>query len=93
MAFELLADVAASLADLKRNPMRVIREGAGEAVVILHRNKPAFYAVPPALYEAMLEAIDDAHLAKIVRARHDDFTEHVDIDSLIAQTKVSGLEK
>ncbi|WP_313225980.1 type II toxin-antitoxin system Phd/YefM family antitoxin [Stutzerimonas chloritidismutans] len=67
MPFALLADVAASIADLKRSPMRVIREGAGEAVVILHRNKPAFYAVPPALYEAMLEAIDH----EVVRKRRD----------------------
>jgi len=59
MAFAVLTDVAASIADLKRNPMGVISEGAGEAVLILHRNKPAFYAVPPALYEAMLEVVDD----------------------------------
>lgn len=63
MAFAVLTDVAASIVDLKRNPMRVIREGAGEAVLILHRNKPAFYAVPPSLYEAMLEVVDDARLA------------------------------
>ncbi len=87
MAFELLADVAASLADLKRNPMRVIREGAGEAVVIVHRNKPAFYAVPPALYEAMLEIADDAHLTEVVRARRDEPTVRADIDGLITLVK------
>lgn len=57
MTFPCSADVAASITNLKRNPMRVIHEGAGEAVLILHRNKPAFYAVPPALYEAMLNEI------------------------------------
>lgn len=87
MAFELLADVAASTTDLKRNPMRVIREGAGEAVVILHRNRPAFYAVPPALYEALLEVVDDAHLAEIARARRDERTVRLDIDKLIALEK------
>lgn len=87
MAFELLADVAASTTDLKRNPMRVIREGAGEAVVILHRNRPAFYAVPPALYEALLEVVDDAHLAGIARARRDEHTVRIDIDELIALGK------
>ena len=54
MPVTLLADVAASITDLEK-PTRVIREGAGEAVVILRRNKPTSYAVPPALYEAMLE--------------------------------------
>jgi antitoxin StbD len=87
MAFELLADVAASTTDMKRNPMRVIREGAGEAVVILHRNRPAFYAVPPALYEALLEVVDDAHLAEIARARRDERTVRLDIDELIALEK------
>ncbi|WP_083674911.1 type II toxin-antitoxin system Phd/YefM family antitoxin [Stutzerimonas balearica] len=62
MAFELLANIAASITELRKHPMRIICEGSGEAVVILRRNKPAFYAVPPALYEAMLDIIDDAHL-------------------------------
>ncbi|WP_031297119.1 MULTISPECIES: type II toxin-antitoxin system Phd/YefM family antitoxin [Stutzerimonas stutzeri subgroup] len=87
MAFKVLADVAASTTDLKRNPMRVIREGAGEAVVILHRNRPAFYAVPPALYEALLEVVDDAHLAEIARARRDERAVRLDIDELIALGK------
>ncbi len=74
MTFKLMANVGASITELKRNPMRVIREGAGEAVVIVHRNKPTFYAVPPALYEAMLDVIDDAHLAAVVRARRTEST-------------------
>ncbi|MCG6540322.1 type II toxin-antitoxin system Phd/YefM family antitoxin [Pseudomonas sp. KSR10] len=87
MAFEVLADVAASTNNLKRNPMRFIREGAGEAVVIPHRNRPAFYAVPPALYEALLVAVDDAHLAEIARARRDERAVRLDIDELIALGK------
>lgn len=87
MPFALLADVAASITDLKRSPMRVIREGGGEAVIILHQNKPVFYAVPPALYEAMLKVVDDAHLAQAVRARRDEPTARLDIDGLIEQGK------
>lgn len=82
MAFELLANIAASITELRKHPMRVIREGSGEAVVILHRNKPAFYAVPPALYEAMLDIIDDAHLIEVARARQADLTVPLDINSL-----------
>lgn len=85
MSFALLADVAASITDLKRSPMRVIREGGGEAVMILHQNKPAFYAVPPELYEAMLEMVDDIRLAEVVRARRDEFTVQLDIDELITK--------
>lgn len=85
MAYAVLADVAASITDLKKDPMGTIREGGGETVVILNRNEPAFYAVPPALYEAMLEMIDDARLAEVVRERRGEHTVRVDIDDLIAQ--------
>nr|WP_313127623.1 type II toxin-antitoxin system Phd/YefM family antitoxin [Stutzerimonas nitrititolerans] len=87
MTFELMADVGASITELKRNPMRVIHEGAGEAVVIIHQNKPAFYAVPPALYEAMLDVIDDAHLVGALRARHADFPVHPELNRLISKSK------
>ncbi|WP_179059519.1 type II toxin-antitoxin system Phd/YefM family antitoxin [Pseudomonas taiwanensis] len=85
MPFQILADVAASVTDLKRDPMGTIREGHGETVVILNRNEPAFYAVPPARYQAMLELIDDLRLAELVRARQGEPTVAVDIDELIAQ--------
>lgn len=85
MTFTLLANVAASIDELKRNPMRIIREGAGETVLIIHRNKPAFYAVPPALYEAMFDAIDDANLAEVMHSRRDEPTVQLDIDDLTDQ--------
>ncbi len=83
MTFAVLADVAASVTDFKRDPMGTIHEGGGEAVVILNRNEPAFYAVPPALYEAMLEAIGDSHLADIVRKRRGESTTRFNIDDII----------
>ena len=49
--------------------MGIMREGAGETIVMIDRNQPTFYGVPPACYEAMLELIDDLRLAEIVRAR------------------------
>ena len=85
MTFPVLADVAASVTELKRDPMGTIRAGGGETVVILNRNEPAFYAVPPARYEAMLELIDDLRLAETVRARRGEPTVRVDIDDLIAE--------
>lgn len=85
MTFAVLADVAASVTDLKKDPMGTIREGGGETVVILNRNEPAFYAVPPARYEAMLELIDDLQLADLIRKRRGEPTERVDIDDLIAE--------
>ncbi|WP_176476378.1 type II toxin-antitoxin system Phd/YefM family antitoxin [Pseudomonas indica] len=90
MTFPILADVAASVTDLKRDPMGTIREGHGETVVILNRNEPAFYAVPPARYQAMLELIDDMRLAELVRARQGEPTVSVDVDDLIAQASAGA---
>lgn len=88
MTFPVLADVAASVTDLKKDPMGTIREGNGETVVILNRNEPAFYAVPPALYEAMLEMIDDMSLAETIRARRDESSIEVNIDELLQQGSI-----
>ncbi|GAA6132791.1 type II toxin-antitoxin system Phd/YefM family antitoxin [Halopseudomonas sabulinigri] len=91
MAFQILAEVAASVTDLKRDPMGTLREGHGKPVVILNRNEPAFYAVPPALYEAMLDQLDDLKLAELVRSRLGEPTVAVDIDDLIAEAGGTGV--
>jgi antitoxin StbD len=83
LTYTVLADVAASVTELKKDPMGVLREGGGDAVVILNRNEPAFYAVPPALYEEMLDMIDDVRLAEIVRSRSGDPTVRVNLNDLI----------
>ena len=47
----------ASISDLKKNPTEVALSGDCEAVAILNRNKPAFYCVPPELYQRMIDAL------------------------------------
>ncbi|MEO1828339.1 MAG: type II toxin-antitoxin system Phd/YefM family antitoxin [Pseudomonas sp.] len=91
MAFQILAEVAASVTDLKRDPMGTLREGHGKPVVILNRNEPAFYAVPAKLYEAMLEQLDDIKLEELVRSRLGEPTIAVDIDDLIADAGGAGV--
>lgn len=68
----LLANLSASMTKLKKDPMGIIRDSLGETVVILHNNEPAFYAVPPAQYEMMMQLIDDIHLTDIVKQRQND---------------------
>lgn len=82
MPFRILAHTAASITDLKRNPMGTVQEGEGDAVVILNRNEPAFYCVPPALYAYLMELAEDAELAKIVEARKNGDTVEVNLDDL-----------
>ncbi len=91
MTFPILADVAVSLADFQRDPMEVIREGFEEAVLVLEDDQPAFYAVPPAQYLAMLELVDDLHLAELVCHRCGEPAVTVDIDCLIDEAANTGI--
>ena len=71
MSFHILTKTAASITDLKRNPMGTVNAGEGEAVAILNRNEPAFYCVPPAVYAYLLELVEDAELNRIADERED----------------------
>ena len=86
----LLADVSASVTELKKDPMGIIRGGLGETVVILNRNEPAFYAVPPEQYELMMQLIDDTYLAELVKQRQDEPVHMVNIDDLIQKSTPTG---
>lgn len=82
MPFQILSRTAASITDLKRNPMGTVSEGGGEAVAILNRNEPAFYCVPPELYARLLELAEDAELALIAEERKNGDTVEVSLDDL-----------
>ncbi len=55
-----------SISDLKKNPSGVISQSNGEPVAILNHNRPTAYLVPAATFEAILEHLDDADLARLV---------------------------
>ncbi|ALX96914.1 MULTISPECIES: type II toxin-antitoxin system Phd/YefM family antitoxin [Serratia] len=79
MAFQILTTIAASITDLKKNPMGTVADGEGEAVAILNRNEPAFYCVPPELYAYYRELAEDAELNRIADERMED-AEFVSVD-------------
>ena len=72
MANIVLANVAASVSELKRNPMGTVAAGEGFPVVILNRNEPAFYCVPVKAYEALMEKLEDLELNALAEARMSD---------------------
>lgn len=82
MPYPILTDIAASVTELKANPMKVAASGDGMPVAILNRNEPAFYCVPAEAYEAMLEMIDDHELLKIVRKRQSEKSIPLDLNEL-----------
>ena len=82
MVHTVLADVTTSISELKKNPMAVIEQGEGFPVAVLNRNKPVFYCVPAAAYEALMDKLEDIELAAIVEARKDQEEIAVDINEL-----------
>lgn len=82
MTHQIFTDMAASISELKANPMKVVASGEGMPVAILNRNEPAFYCVPSAAYEAMMDLIDDIELLKIVKDRQHELSVKVDLDEL-----------
>ena len=82
MAYALLARTAASVSELKKNPMGTVAAGDGFAVAILNRNEPAFYCIPAKAYEALLERLEDAELNAVADARRDQAVIKITLDDL-----------
>jgi antitoxin StbD len=82
MTTRILTEAAASISELKANPMKVALSADGEPVAVLNRNEPAFYCVPAAAYESLMDHIDDLELLAIAETRKHDKTVKVDINDL-----------
>jgi antitoxin StbD len=69
MPSQILADVAASVSELKKNPMATVASGEGFPVAILNHNEPVFYCVPAAAYASLMNKLEDMELAAMVKER------------------------
>lgn len=80
----IYADFSISMSEFKRNPAQVLRSAGEKPVAVLSHNRPAFYMVTPALFEALVERLADRDLVELVRSRlamKEDAIE-VDLDQL-----------
>ncbi|NMH60333.1 type II toxin-antitoxin system Phd/YefM family antitoxin [Alteromonas ponticola] len=82
MTARVLAEVAASITELKANPMKVASSGYGDPVAILNRNKPAFYCVPADAYEKMMDRLEDLDLFQLFEERKGEESISVSLDDL-----------
>ena len=82
MAHQILTETAASISELKRNPMGTVAAGEGVPVAILNRNEPAFYCVPARAFEAMMERLEDLELNAIADDRAGQKRVKVTLDEL-----------
>lgn len=69
MAHQIFCETAASISELKKNPMGTVAAGDGFPVAILNRNEPAFYCVPAQVFESMMDRLEDIELNAIANAR------------------------
>lgn len=69
---QILSSCSASISELKKNPTALINEAEGSPIAILNHNVPAAYLVPAETYEWLMDKLEDAELAQIVRERADE---------------------
>lgn len=82
MPTTILAETAASIAELKKDPVGTVAAGDGFPVAILDHNEPAFYCIPAKAYEALMDKLEDVELATIVEARTNQPEIEMDWDDL-----------
>lgn len=79
---KIRARKSVSISDLKKNPSGVILESSGEAVAILNHNRPTAYLLAAQVFEAIMDRLDDADLARIVNERQGETSLAVNIHEL-----------
>ncbi|MBV8034988.1 type II toxin-antitoxin system Phd/YefM family antitoxin [Roseateles sp.] len=76
----ILADVAVSMPEFKKNPAAVLREANKRPVAVLNHSKAAFYMVEPELFEVLMQEMADRELMAKVRARLADKSKAIEVD-------------
>lgn len=82
MTTRILTEAAASISELKANPMKVALSANGEPIAVLNRNEPAFYCVPAETYEFLMDHIEDLELLAIAESRRNEATVKVSLNDL-----------
>jgi antitoxin StbD len=73
----IMADVSASISDLKKNPAAVIEEARRRQVAITSRNRAVAYVISPEVWDHILDVFEDRKFER-------EFAEHLgDIDEAI----------
>jgi len=85
----ILADVAVSVSELKKNPSAVLSGANGSPVAVLNHNRVMGYMVPADIYEAMVERLDELELVQLVKMRLDtkETPVRVSLDDLISEAE------
>jgi len=76
----LFTDLTISMSDFKKNPAKVLRDAGTQPVAVLNHNKPAFYMVEPAMFEALIEDLTDAQMIPLLKNRLAQRAKAIEVD-------------
>ena len=75
----ILSTFTASVSELKKNPSQLLQTSGGEPIAILNHNKPTAYLIPAASYKELLDRVEDAELAEIVKQRQNEKSKAISV--------------
>lgn len=78
----VLANMAVSVTELKRNFAGVLREAGDAPVAVLNHNRPEAYLLSAKRYEQLMDYLEDLEDAKLIMERRNQPTIKVDLDEL-----------
>lgn len=79
---EMRSRHAVSITDFKKNPARIVAAAEGDAIAVLNHNRPEFYVLPAAAFEALLDRIEDLEDVQTIRERENQPRVAVELDDL-----------
>lgn len=92
MSQKMLAEYVASISEFKAAPTRQLAAAEGEALAVLNHNKPAFYCLPPEMFERLraLEAESERlRIALAFERRCNESTSRITLEELSVDDSVS----
>ncbi|WP_290925153.1 plasmid stabilization protein [Halodesulfovibrio sp.] len=72
----------ATITELQNSPLKTVQKGNGSPVAILENGETVFYCVPAKAWEALMEQLEDADLARIAKGRENEPTVAVTLDEI-----------
>ena len=63
----VLSQNCVSVTELKRNYTQVLLQANNQPVAVLNHNRPEAYLLPAAMYEKLLDQLEHAEVARLVR--------------------------
>jgi PHD/YefM family antitoxin component YafN of YafNO toxin-antitoxin module len=64
-----MTQLVTNISDFRKNPNLQVEEAGGMPFAVITNNRPSFYVLPPALFDAFDEFMDDRELVELIKKR------------------------